>query len=677
MSFKKFGTAVRKRFDEMSREPLFRVGVDEDQLWEHYLSSFPPGSNPVYRKRTEHDCSCCRSFVKNIGSVVSIRDDGTLSTVWDCEPDDPAYLTVAKRMSEYVRGRVIRDEFLHPERKVGIETNYSQGEDGEVLTFDHFHVEIPFARNTGPNFYCQGKEIPTRLGESRSTHDVLLRSLTEITLESVDTVLELISQNSLYRGEEHKFAVSEFRKLKNEFERLSPEKRDNLVWSRMKSVPGSVSRIRNTSIGTLLVDLSEDADIEDAVRKFEKMVAPANYKRPTSLVTKSMVEDARRKLQELGLVSSLERRFARLSDVGVQNALFVDRMSRKVLTGDVFDQVPTKKTLRKLDKVEEIGIEKFLSDVVPNIQSLEILFENRHVGNLVSLIAPEDRDALPLFKWGNPFSWSYNGDAADSIRERVKKAGGNVTGDLCCRLAWFNYDDLDLHMHDPGHHIYYGNRTFASPSGGILDVDMNAGGGRTREPVENIFYPSRSKMREGEYVLSVHQYAKRETENSGFEVEIDWMGDVHRFAYDKPLRTGQEIRVARMWYTMEKGIEFLDALPSSTTSKKVWNLATHDFHKVNLLMLSPNYWDGRGVGNKHYFFMLEGCLCDGETRGFFNEFLRDDLSRHRKVFEIVGSRTRPRPSDDQLSGLGFSSTKRDEIVARVKGNFTRDLRVVF
>ena len=104
---------------------------------------------------------------------------------------------------------------------------------------------------------------------------------------------------------------------------------------------------------------------------------------------------------------------------------------------------------------------------------------------------PDRAGRLPLapslFTWENRFSWSYAGDFADAIKERVRKVGGNITGDVCCRLAWSNYDDLDLHMWEPGnYHIYYGNKGHRSPNGGMLDVDANAGGGSsrrgTREP---------------------------------------------------------------------------------------------------------------------------------------------------------------------------------------------------
>jgi hypothetical protein len=109
-----------------------------------------------------------------------------------------------------------------------------------------------------------------------------------------------------------------------------------------------------------------------------------------------------------------------------------------------------------------------------------------------------------------------------------------------------------------------------------------------------------------------------------------------------------------------------------------WGIKTETFVPVDTIMLSPNHWDGQTVGNKHWFFMLKGCISPEETRGIYNEFLRSDLEEHRKVFEVLGSRMRCPVSQKQLSGLGFSSTKSETIVVRVSGqDINRQLKIKF
>ena len=78
---------------------------------------------------------------------------------------------------------------------------------------------------------------------------------------------------------------------------------------------------------------------------------------------------------------------------------------------------------------EEIGIDKFIRDVLPTATGLELFMENRFSKNMMSLIAPQDKSAPSMFKWANGFSWAYTGNMADSdIRENVKAAGGKVDG---------------------------------------------------------------------------------------------------------------------------------------------------------------------------------------------------------------------------------------------------------
>lgn len=91
----------------------------------------------------------------------------------------------------------------------------------------------------------------------------------------------------------------------------------------------------------------------------------------------------------------------------------------------------------------------------------------------------------------------------------------------------------------------------------------------------------------------------------------------------------------------------------------------------------PNYWDEQGIGNKHYFFMLDDCKNPEPVRGFFNEYLNSELTPHRKVFEVLADKMKTPYQEHQLSGLGFSSTMRNSVIVKVDGTFSRTLKVNF
>jgi hypothetical protein len=84
---------------------------------------------------------------------------------------------------------------------------------------------------------------------------------------------------------------------------------------------------------------------------------------------------------------------------------------------------------------------------------------------------------------------------------------------------------------------------------------------------------------------------------------------------------------------------------------------------------------GNSVGNKHVFFIVEGAKNDETPRGFYNEFLKEELTTNRKVFEVLGAKLKVEPSDRQLTGVGFSDTQRNSFIVRVEGQFKRTLKV--
>lgn len=670
MEFNEFRVAVSSQFEKMVNEDkeLFVVDVCPRELYEFYLDAFPEGTNQIFKEQREYDCFCCKQFIKNGANIVSIKDNKLVS-IWDIDLPEHYYKEVAAKLSEFIKSKPIKDLFRSSENELGKKNTVQILED-KTINWNHFHIKIP------NKFVMVGDDIGTFIGRSHSDFDVLKRSLEELTLDAAETILELIDSNSLYRGDEHTSAITGFISTKRVYDSLCTSEKDNYVWKE-SSVIGSRGRIRNTAIGTLLVNLSGGMEIDRAVRAFESVVAPHNYKRPKALVTRKMVENAHERVKELGLESSLDRRFAVASDLTVNNILFVDNDTKPAM--NIFEELAeqSQDTVKESSKLEEVSISDFVTNILPHTTSLELLLKNSHNNNLMSLIAPKDPESKNMFKWDNNFSWTYNGEVTDSIKERVKKAGGNVTGEFRCSLSWFNYDDLDIHLKEPSGNIISYSSKSNRLTGGTLDVDMNAGGSGSREAVENITYPQRSRMQEGRYELIVHNFTKRERKDEGFDIEMDYLGTVWGFSYPRSVSNNEKVVVAIFEYSHSDGIKIIKSLPENSTSKDIWGVRTESFNKVSMLLKSPNHWDGNETGNKHWFFILDKCNSGTSGRGFFNEFLKEDLREHRKVFEVLGSKLRAEESEEQLSGIGFSSTKRDSVCLRVSGKYQRLIKVNF
>lgn len=626
-NFSEFSKPVVDRFVEMSKHELY---VTDAELFDAYLAAFPIGTNPIFRERTTHDCNTCKQFIRRLGKLVNIKN-GKIITVWGGLELPEPYKTVADALNEIVLASPMKSVFRTKERQFGVEYNYDSKTNER---YDHFHGTV-----ADRHFAI---DPDTKRGEQDAIFQVMKRGLTEIKLVDMEAVLDLIESNGLYRGEEHKPALIGFMELLKKFLLVA---NDLFIWEHLDN---RNARFRNTVIGTLLVDLAEGKDLDLAVKSFETKVAPANYKRPTSIITQRMVESAIQTLTELGLHGAIARRYAKLSDVSVTDVLFVDNTIKLKDNVTILLESSIKKVAPDLQRATKISADLFIATVLPSAKTLEAFVENRHQGNFISLTTGD----VGIFKWRNNFAWSYDGDVTDSVKQRVKSAGGNINAKLRVSLSWFNFDDLDLHADMPdGNHVYYRDKQ------GILDVDMNAGGGTSRNAVENLAF---NNLKEGVYKIFVNQYNRRETIDVGFAIEIEYNGIIHQYSYGKSLKNGENVPCFQLHIKNGELTKIETELTGGSSSQDKWGVKTETLVPVVAVMYSPNCWSGM-VGAKHLILALKNCKNPGTTRGIYNEFLRSDLEQHRKVFEVLGAKTKCQPSDEQVSGIGFTAARGDSV----------------
>lgn len=181
------------------------------------------------------------------------------------------------------------------------------------------------------------------------------------------------------------------------------------------------------------------------------------------------------------------------------------------------------------------------------------------------------------------------GDIDAEIRQRLLKAGGRFEQcSIRASLIWNTFDDLDLHVVTPnGEEICFHNKK--SRCGGELDVDRNAGGRQTREPVENIRWP-KGTAQPGKYTVYVQNFAYHDDEiiDVPFTVELEIDGKIQRFegkTKKGKTRAESDIKAFEFEYSPEQAVlansESRDAYTDEVILGK-WRGLIPDGHIIRL-----------------------------------------------------------------------------------------------
>lgn len=706
---KKFTKLIQQQFAAMcSTGKLFRVALTGDEIWTLYLSSFLPEQDPIFRdpNSTTHNCNHCKNFIRRYGNIVAIDQDGYLITMFDTSETE-SFEGVGQTLSKAIRSSKIKEVFFETfeelnslpyeatkktqtEFQLGTSSNpkrYTKDESDkygvvkpdEIVIFDHMHLRLP-----STFVDLSGKSVEAIMGEYRDSKNVFQRGMEEISLDTLQLVKDLIIQGSLLDGETHLHKIEKMIPLKAEYDKLTVNK-DNWCWT--TSYKFQFAKFRNELIGVLCSELAEGKELNIACESWNKRVDPANYMKATAPITKKQIANAQLFVEENGYTESFNRRFATIEDIKVTEIKHINISKEKIKGVSIFDQVkPAPSTRHKraeFEGVEEVTIDKFMKDILPTCTLVEAFLTNTQENNMVSLTTSQTSDSKPIFKWPNNYSWTFNGNLAgkSQIKEAVKNQGGKVDGVLRFSIMWavdnIDNSDLDAHCIEPqGFHIYF-SRKYSHVTGGNLDIDITHPQDHKRinnQPVvENITFPTMSRMSNGIYQFVVNQFQNRGSK--GFTAEIEFNGEIFSYEYNHAVSNNvavADVTLLNGKFTIKHNLPEI-----GTSTKEIYSLPTNQFHKVNLICLSPNHWDNISVGNKHYFFMLDKAQTPTSIRSFHNENLIPELLLHRGVMEVLGATHMIPPTKKQLSGLGFNATVRDEVILRLSGTHKRVIKVKF
>ena len=654
-------TRLNKHFDDFAEEimtqfnimvksgnPLVRV-QSKDSLFKTYLENIKPEDNPIFRERRYFDGNYDHNFIRRVGNLAMITPDYNLVSLWDFD-SYTLFEESRKALSKAIHDGQIVNIYLEKERIAGHKPN-TDNENPNII-WEHYYVELPAK-------LVNTRDIDTKKHQARDAHDVLKRTVQEVNIEDLHTIIDLIQENNLYRGQEFLSNLKKWVDLKKDYDKNQSEE---YLWFNAIKYGRSIG-YRSTVIGTLISDLYNGVELESAINMYESKVAPHNYKRPKSIVTTKMVEEAKETLEKLGFLDSIYRRPAKLTDIPSDKILFTSQEQKAF---NVFDDMTkdskasTKKS--KVEDAKEMSIHELLNEL-KDLQKLELLPTHSLQANQIVLTEALNQDTPSPFLWSNTLSWAYiNSDTADAVTMRVKNAGGNVDGDVRVSLSWDNKDDLDLSVYkdnDEYNCIYYGRRR---ELGGELDVDANAHS-IVDEPVENIFWKSINNLANGKYTVKVNNFNKRTNENQGFTLQFATTEGIQTFTYHDNDINHKPFLVFEKENHKVKLIQISNELQSQDNT-----VSSDKFIEVKHVLMSPNTWE-KEIGNKHFILLTKDIEVNEPVRGFFNEQLNSQLTPHRKVTEILGSKLKIQPvefeSNDIAKGYGFSETMDANLILRL------------
>lgn len=705
---KEFQKLVQQQFLLMcATGKLFKSNITGQQVWDLYLKTMP---DTKFRdpSSTQYNCNNCKNFFRRYGNILAINDKNEIMSIFDVSIEGE-YHDVAIILSEKLKSSSIQDVFFEtfdelntlPYEackktnsifRLGMAFNhkkYTQAEvdvykvvnTTDVYTFNHLHLDIPVQFVD-----MSGKSVENLMGSFRDAKNVFQKAMELIPLDTLLLVKDLINQGSLLDGTTHLHKIETFIPLKEAYDKLASDVRDNWCWTNSYKLP--IAKFKNELIGTLCSDLAEGKELNEACKAWNYRVDPANYMKVTAPITQKQIEEAKKFVTDNGYEESFSRRFATIDDIKASEILHLNSGDGKIKAVSIFDDVKSTSTRHKkseFDKIEEIPIEKFMQDILPNCTSIEAFLTNSQEGNMMSLTTSNVKESRPIFKWDNNYSWTFNGNLAGKsmIKTAVKERGGKVEAPIRVSIHFPNTtSDYDLHCTEPNRvEIYYGNRRTKQLSSGMLDLDAQGADGHfpPDKRVENLTYSDVSKMKDGDYKLFVHNYSGSNIKTA-FTAEVEIFGELTSLNVKTNKNTNAQIGILKV---VKGNVEFIpnltdcEILESQTISKEIYTLETNQFHKINLVCLSPNHWNENNIGNKHYLFFLENAKSPISIRSFHNENLIPELLEHKRVLEVLGNTAMIPSTEKQLSGLGFNSTVRDELILKLSGTHKRIVKIKF
>lgn len=564
---------------------------------------------------------------------------------------------------------------------------------------------------------------PENIVACSASKDISSLSIARIPESTFETALAAIDdlENPLYRGEEYRdrllIYIDARKKLKAAME-IYVEKTHgnfcgnvlNVIRAKQLMLYPILVTFPNSPIGEFLKNIAAK-DLRQASAIFTDMMK--NKGVTTKAVTDNNSDEVIEQLEVSGHLTPLTNRaHVAVSDIPVEGIVWRNEETAKPLSAvEKAKMLARTKSVSRPKKAlqDEITIDDFVETVVPTAVKIGLSTDGLNSGQFCSMFGTSLQEDHPkIFAYDNPYCITFRDGTADAIIREVTKAGGDTSGKLHVSIAWCldarleggrvigntgtDYDLWSVIM-EPGTSpekatevltkskreravdvIYFGSRSTSSGHR-ILDVDANSRGNvdsRMPVPVENMNFSENALKSIGasRIFFFVNNWRDKNKGLDKITLVTTLNGERKTFHSEKGIKDKElmsigyaDVHANGEVSTVSINTSFFKEGEANITS---WGVKLGGVVPVTLITKSPSHWDGESCnGNLIYMFALAGCKADIPLAGVHNEYLHPDIHSKRRVIQNLIESSKVEPTEDQTSGIGFSTTRRPTAVVEV------------
>jgi len=417
--------SIRKEFEKNVKDsgmPLFTT--DAFGLYDLFLQNIPEEA------RQHYNCNACRSFVNRFGGLVRIDEStgGQHPVMWGSKVPN-FFGDAVKAVRDRVKAAKVVGVFVSSDKNLGTPVTGS---------WSHMAVEMPKSMIHTDRLRTAFQAS----AEKTEDHRLLCEAVKKYRIETVETAVNLLRSESLYRSEKVLGVAEWFLNVLMSVK--GRRKTYNILWRKAADAPVGFCHVSSSMIGTLLDDIEAGYDFETVSRKFAEKMNPLQYQRPQAAPSCGNVAQAERIVERLGIENSLKRRFARLDEL---QTIWLPSTSanRAKKPGGVFAGIETKENIRKPEgSVNAPAVtmtwEKFRRTVLSVARKIEFYIAGG-TDNFSAILTAEDPAAPPILQWDaedrrNPFSWYVYSGGSSPSRWNLERGYVDVTGVVLQPNMW-------------------------------------------------------------------------------------------------------------------------------------------------------------------------------------------------------------------------------------------------